>query len=166
MVAELLLRMELWLLVQVMVQQPGLTWVSAHVELCFASSAAMIEIRACMAAPRWACAQGIHEVCIQTDRSVFVYGLCNPQGAAAGMQSALEDFCFLCSSINYVRSFQLPKICVPNHLWAGAISGNIGTSKVPNKNRKECRWNVYHNHQIKHMPSPTLEPKHAHKKSV
>lgn len=41
MVAELLLRMELWLLVQVMVQQPGLTWVSAHVELCFASSAAM-----------------------------------------------------------------------------------------------------------------------------
>ncbi|XP_058224508.1 uncharacterized protein LOC131333781 [Rhododendron vialii] len=112
--------MELWLLVQVMVQQPGFTWVSAQVELCFASSAEWSRFEHAWQLFGGPVLRGSLEVCIQTDRSVFVYGLCYPQGAAAGMQPALEDFCFQCSSINYVRSFQLPIICVLNHLWAGA----------------------------------------------
>ncbi|KAI8546036.1 hypothetical protein RHMOL_Rhmol07G0084700 [Rhododendron molle] len=59
--------------------------VAAQVDLYFASLAALVEIRAGLAALQWASAQGILEVCIQTDNFVFVHGLCNPQGAATSV---------------------------------------------------------------------------------
>lgn len=82
--AKFLLQMELGMLVHTVVQLPGCMWVphgqevEAQVELCFASSAALVEIRAGLAALRWASAQGFLETCIQMDSSIFVHGLCNP----------------------------------------------------------------------------------------
>lgn len=49
---------------------------------------------------------------IQTDSSNSVHGLCNPQGAAPSVQSALKDFCFLCSSFNYVKVVKVSRLVV------------------------------------------------------
>ncbi|KAI8572132.1 hypothetical protein RHMOL_Rhmol01G0174900 [Rhododendron molle] len=83
--------------------------VMAQVELCFASSAALVEVQASLATLWWASVQGFPKVCIQTNSSIFAHGLCNPQGAAASLQLALKDFCFLCS-FNYVKIVKVSRL--------------------------------------------------------
>lgn len=90
MAAIFFLQIELGLLFQNVVRLLGCVGdhgleVAAQVDLYFASFAALVKIRAGLAALQWASAQGILEVCIQTDSSVFVHGLCNPQEAATSL---------------------------------------------------------------------------------
>lgn len=81
--------------------------VVGQAELCYAASATMVEIHAGLLALLWARAQGIRDICIRTDCSVFVQGLCDPQSADVGLQAVLFYFFSMCSFFNSVNPLLL-----------------------------------------------------------
>lgn len=91
-----------------------------------ASSATLVEIRACILALQWAKSKDLKEVCISTDSMEFVKGLNNPMNASVLTQPALLDLCHLCSSFDYVKFIKVARsIVTAAHNLAKAAMDNM-----------------------------------------
>ncbi|KAI8534020.1 hypothetical protein RHMOL_Rhmol10G0055700 [Rhododendron molle] len=86
----------------------------------------MVEIRRGLLVLEWAFGQVLWDICIRTDCAAFVQGLLNPADAEFTLQTALLDFCSLCTHFNVVKVVKVDRQVVQAaHVKARAALLNL-----------------------------------------